>query len=56
MVGDRLAAARWKGISVDGLHELNREEVVRLLSKVDADGAASLTVSERQFLDRMSAG
>ena len=56
MVGDRLAAARWKGISVDGMHELNREEVLRLLSKVGGDGAASLTVSERQFLDRMSAG
>ena len=56
MVGDRLAAARWKGISVDGMHELNREEVVRLMSKVDGDGAASLTASERQFLDRMSAG
>ena len=56
MVGDRLAAARWKGISVDGMHELNREEVVRLLSKVGGDGAASLTASERQFLDRMSAG
>ncbi len=25
-----LAAARWKGISVEGLHQLNREEVVRL--------------------------
>jgi membrane associated rhomboid family serine protease len=56
MVGDRVAAARWKSISVDGLHELNREEVVRLLSKVDGDGAATLTASERQFLDRMSAG
>ncbi len=56
MVGDRLAATRWRGISVDALHELNREEVVRLLSKVDGDGAASLTASERQFLDRMSAG
>jgi membrane associated rhomboid family serine protease len=56
IVGDRLAAARWKGISVDGMHELNREEVLRLLSKVDADGPASLTVSERQFLDRLSAG
>ena len=55
MVGDRLAAARWKGISVDGMHELNREEVVRLMRKVDADGPASLTDSERQFLDRLSA-
>lgn len=53
-VGDRMAAARWKGISVDGLHELNREEVTRLLAKVQTDGAGSLTASEREFLDRMA--
>ena len=46
----------WKGISVEGLHQLNREEVVRLLSKVEDNGATSLTASEREFLDRMSAG
>jgi len=56
VVGDRMAAARWKGISLDGLHELNRDEVARLLEKVEANGAASLTPPERQFLDRMSAG
>ena len=56
VVGDRLAVARWKGISVQDLHELNREEVQRLLAKVEAGGAASLTQPERQFLDRMSAG
>ena len=54
-VGDRLALARWKGISVDSLHELNREEVQRLLGKAEDDGADSLSASERQFLDRMSA-
>lgn len=52
---DRSAKARWKGISVDGLHEINRDEVARLLSKVEADGPASLTESERAFLDRMAA-
>jgi len=56
IVGDRLAAARWKGISVDGLHELNREEVIRLLAKIQADGAGELSAAERQFLDRMSQG
>jgi membrane associated rhomboid family serine protease len=54
IVGDRLAVARWKGISVESLHELNREEVKRLLTKAEADGAASLTRSEREFLDRMA--
>jgi len=51
----RVAKARWKGITVDGLHEINREEVVRLLTKVEADGASALTEAERDFLDRMAA-
>jgi membrane associated rhomboid family serine protease len=54
-VGDRTAVARWKGISVDSLHELNREEVQRLMAKVKADGPGSLSTSEREFLDRMAA-
>jgi membrane associated rhomboid family serine protease len=56
MVGDKIAMARWKGISVESLHELNRGEVVRIMTKVEGDGAASLSASERQFLDRMSDG
>ena len=55
MVGDRLATARWKGIALDSLHELNRGEVARLLAKVESEGAGNLRLSERQFLDRMSA-
>ncbi len=52
---DRIAKQRWKGISVEGLHEINREEVVRLLAKVEHSGTESLTASEREFLDRMAA-
>ena len=55
IMGDRLAITRWKGIVLDTLHELNREEVVRLLAKVEAEGVGNLRPSERQFLDRMSA-
>ena len=55
IMGDRLATARWKGIVLDSLHELNRGEVVRLLAKVESEGAGNLSPSERQFLDRMSA-
>lgn len=55
-VGDRIALARWKGISVESLHELNREEVQRLVHKADSGGPSSLTISEREFMDRMSAG
>lgn len=56
MVGDRLAVARWRGIDLGSLHELNRGEVRRLLEKLDAQGPGSLTPAERAFLDRMSAG
>lgn len=51
---DKLALARWRGISLEGLHEINREEVVRLLEKVEAGGAKVLTQAERDFLDRMA--
>jgi membrane associated rhomboid family serine protease len=54
--GDRASMARWKGISVAAMHELNREEVERLLEKVQGTGPASLSQSEREFLDRMSQG
>ncbi|HSM61005.1 MAG TPA: rhomboid family intramembrane serine protease [Longimicrobiales bacterium] len=53
-LSDRAAAARWKAIDLGALHQINREEVERLLAKVEADGARSLTASERQFLDRMA--
>ncbi len=53
-VPDRVALARWKGISTDGLHEINREEVVRLLAKAEDTGSRSLTQAEREFLDRMA--
>lgn len=53
-MSDRDALARWKAIRLDGLHEINREEVVRLLVKVEAQGSRSLTPAERAFLDRMA--
>ncbi|MEX0890943.1 MAG: hypothetical protein WEB88_02155 [Gemmatimonadota bacterium] len=46
--------ARWRGIDRDQLHEINRAEVDRLLARVDADGAASLKVDERRFLDYLA--
>jgi membrane associated rhomboid family serine protease len=56
LMGDRMAVSRWQGIRVEGLHELNREEVERLLRKVGDTGAGSLTAAERAFLDRMARG
>jgi rhomboid family protein len=52
---DRTALRRWESIPVDALHEINRDEVVVLLQKAKALGVRGLSVSERQFLDRMAA-
>jgi membrane associated rhomboid family serine protease len=46
---------RWKRIDAQALHPVNREEYVRVMTKVGAQGIASLTPSEREFLDRFSA-
>jgi hypothetical protein len=53
-LGDKAALKRWQAIDLGRLHELNREEVVQLLEKVNKLGPRSLTVSERQFLDRLT--
>lgn len=46
--------ARWSQIRRDDLHEVNRDELDRVLDKISASGLASLTASEREFLDRFS--
>jgi membrane associated rhomboid family serine protease len=46
---------RWKRIALDKLHPVNREEVEKVLGKAERLGAASLTLEEREFLDRISA-
>ncbi len=51
---DGEAMRRWRSIHVDGLHELNREEVQRLLAKAAESGAGSLTPDERAMLDRFA--
>ncbi|MGH7537623.1 MAG: rhomboid family intramembrane serine protease [Gemmatimonadales bacterium] len=52
---DAASAERWKRIALDQLHPVNREEIVRVLAKLDTEGAESLTADERHFLDRFSA-
>ena len=54
IVVDLEALERWKSIPRDRLHEINREEVDKLLRKAHRSGARSLTNDERDFLDRMS--
>ena len=45
---------RWSRIPRDKMHEVNREEVDRILDKISAKGIASLTAGEREVLDRFS--
>ncbi len=49
------AVERWSRIKRDNLHEVNRGELDRILDKISASGVASLTTSERDFLERFSA-
>jgi membrane associated rhomboid family serine protease len=50
--GDRVK--QWMDISREGLHEINREELDRVLDKISAMGAEALTMDERAFLERFS--
>lgn len=45
---------RWERIRRDDLHEVNRDELDRLLAKISQSGAQSLTVEERAFLNRFT--
>lgn len=51
---DKEAVKRWKAIRLDDLHELNRDEVERLLKKLKDGGTGSLTPDERAMLDRFA--
>jgi membrane associated rhomboid family serine protease len=52
----RIARARWASINLAAIHDLNRNEVEELLARVDRGELDSLSLSERQFLDRMAGG
>lgn len=45
---------RWQDIALDRIHEINREEVVRLIARVEATSVDALRPREREFLDRMA--
>lgn len=40
----------WKGVDMTQVHELNRDEVNRILDKINASGLGSLAAEERLFL------
>jgi membrane associated rhomboid family serine protease len=46
--------ARWKAIDREKLHEVNREELDRILAKLQSAGPSRLTREERDFMDRFS--
>lgn len=48
------AKHRWHHMALERIHEINREEVVRLLARVEATSVESLRPNERAFLDRMA--
>jgi hypothetical protein len=51
---DMEARERWEALDLGRLHEVNREEIEKLLDKVRATGVKSLSTNERAFLDRMA--
>jgi hypothetical protein len=44
---------RWERLDLGRLHEVNREEVEKVLAKLRATSVRALTTQERAFLDRM---
>ena len=46
---------RWRRIDASALHPVNREELERVLAKVNAEGIPGLNPGEREFLERFSA-
>jgi CBS-domain-containing membrane protein len=53
-VVDLEAQDRWEKMDLSRLHEVNREEVEKILVKVRATSVRALTTHERAFLDRMA--
>ena len=53
-IRDTDAIQSWEAIQRESLHEINREEVDYLLTKVKKMGVGSLTAEQRAFLDRMA--
>lgn len=51
---DSIDRHRWHDMALDRVHEINREEVLRLLAKVEAQSMAALDRRERAFLDRIA--
>jgi hypothetical protein len=53
-VRERETHEHWRSVDLDRIHPVNREEVVRLLARIEAGGADFLRPQERRFLDQMA--
>lgn len=53
-VEDLEARERWESMDLGRLHEVNREEVEKLLTRIRATSIRTLTSHERAFLERMA--
>lgn len=51
---DSADVERWQAIERDRIHPVNRDELDRLIQKIDQRGVQSLTPDERAFLDRFA--
>ncbi|MDE0806061.1 MAG: rhomboid family intramembrane serine protease [Longimicrobiales bacterium] len=54
MSSDDSLEKRWSSINSSLMHDLNREEIERLLTRVKNEGARSLSREEKAFLNRFS--
>ena len=52
--GDAADLKRWSRINREEMHPVNRDELDRVMEKIRALGAGSLTPDERAFLDRFT--
>ena len=44
----------WRGVDLNAVHELNRDEVARIIDKIGASGEGSLTSQEKVFLSHFT--
>jgi hypothetical protein len=51
---ERRAVENWKTIDVSRVHQVNRDEVNRILDKINAQGIGALTPEERLFLSNFT--
>jgi hypothetical protein len=47
---EKVLKQNWKNVNLDGVHQLSRDEVNRILDKISAEGIGSLTTEEKLFL------